>query len=283
MDRKTFLTLSTGSALGLTAYLAGCRDREPEVPVGQRTLPALGFQLYTVRVAMSRDMAATLTAVAEAGYTEVEFAGYHNETPAEVSVLVRDRGLDPVSAHVDINALRSDFGGVVEAAHTVGHRYLVVPYLAEEERADADDYRRRADEFNQFGERLQAEELSFAYHNHEFEFEAMGDERGMDILLAETDPSLVDFELDFFWARRGGVQLVEYLQAWPGRFRMAHVKDMGSTGAMVDVGDGVILWPSVFATAVDEGVQHFFVEHDTSENPMSTASRSAAYLSEVRF
>ncbi len=284
MDRKTFLKLTAGSTLGLTAYMAACRDENPlDAPEGQRTLPALGFQLYTIRQIMIRDMRTALQEVAAAGYTEVEFAGYFNKTPNQVRALVREFDLDPVSAHVDINELRSNFEGVLEAADTVGHKYVVVPFLAEEERATADDYRRLAEEFNQFGERFRRERITFGYHNHEFEFEPHGQERGMDILLQETDPSLVTFEIDLYWARAAGVNVVDFLQAWPDRFRLCHVKDADMSGRMVDVGDGVIAWERIFPEARAAGLEHFFVENDIPKDPVVTARRSAAYLSELTF
>ena len=284
MDRKTFLKLGAGSTVGLAAWLSACREPNPlDAPDGERALPALGFQLYTMRRIAIRDLDGALGEVAAAGYTEVEFAGYYNNTPEEVRALVRQHGLDPVSTHVNLEALRTDFGGLVDAAHTIGHRYVVLPYLAEEERATADDYRRRAEEFNQFGERFSAEGLTFGYHNHEFEFQPLGEDVGMDILLAETDPALVTFELDLYWVRKGRASGEGYLTGWPGRFRLCHVKDMDMRGEQADVGMGEIDWPRLFRHSETAGLQHFFVEHDVPEDPVASAQRSAAFLRQLRF
>lgn len=293
MDRKTFLRLTAGSSLGFAGLAVGCGqggggapDAEAEGSAavgGTRTLAALGFQLYTIREIMRSDMRLALQEVSGAGYTEVEFAGYFDKTPQEVAALVREYGLSPVSAHVDIGLLRTDFDGVVAAASEVGHAFLIVPFLAAEERTSADDYRRLAQELNGLGERCRAHGINLGYHNHAFEFEVHGQSRGMDILLEETDPELVTFEFDLFWARAGGADAGEYMRAWPGRFGLCHVKDMDRAGAMVDVGAGIIDWAALFNDAETGGIQHFFVEHDEPTDPVATARNSAAYLSALTF
>jgi sugar phosphate isomerase/epimerase len=288
MNRKTFLKVTAGAALGGTAYLAACRD-EPgglDAPPGQRTLPpaSIGLQLYTVRHALVRDMNGTLEAVADAGYTEVEFAGYYDHPPEEVRDLLLAHGLDPVSAHVPIEAFREDLSGVLAAATTVGHRYLILPWLAEEDRGSLEGYRALVQEMNQLGLACQEAGIRFGYHNHEFEFETVDGGRPFDVLLNETDPALVTFELDLFWTTHGGGDVLSYFETHPGRFALCHVKGReAGTGRMVDVGDGDIPWEAIFAQSRAAGFEHFLVEHDLPDDAMRTIRRSRSYLEGLTF
>lgn len=279
MNRKRFLKGAAGSALA-SSIPVSCREPdETDEDGGQPTLSAIGLQLYTVRQLMAQDMAQALRRVAEAGYDEVEFTGYHGESPERVRALVEAHGLVPVSAHVPLELFRSDFDGLLAAAATVGHRYLVVPSLPPEERASADAYRRLAGELNRLGERCLDAGLTMGYHNHDFELRGVDGVRGLDVLLDETDPGPVTFEMDVYWTRYGGGDPAAYLREWPSRFRLCHVKDMDANRRMVDVGDGVIDWTETLRRARDAGMMHFFVEHDTPADPLATARRSYRYLS----
>jgi hypothetical protein len=132
------------------AYLAGPAPAAPAV--GRARLSKVGAQLYTVRRELERDFAGTLAAVAALGYREVEFAGYFGRTPAEVKAALARSDLAAPAAHVPLAALRGGaLGRALEAAHLVGHKYLVVAYLAPAERGTLDDYRRLADLFNEAG------------------------------------------------------------------------------------------------------------------------------------
>jgi sugar phosphate isomerase/epimerase len=110
--------------------------------------------------------------------------------------------------------------------------------------------------------------MRFAYHNHDFEFADLGGGRtGFDILLAGTDPALVQFELDLYWATRARRDPVALFAANPGRFPLCHVKDLRDpqgTQAMAPVGEGTIDFARVFARAPQAGLRHYFVEHDTA-------------------
>jgi sugar phosphate isomerase/epimerase len=249
---------------------------------GERSLPAIGLQLYTIRQLMVLDMASALTAVADAGYTEVEFAGYFDKSPEQVRGLVEQSGLDPVGSHVSIELLRDDAAAVIATAQTVGHRYLIVPYLPEPERT-IEGFQRLAADLNTIGRQCQDAGITIGYHNHDFEFAPLDGTKGYDVLLEETDPDVVTFELDFYWMAQAGGDIMTYLDSNPGRFRLCHVKDRGPVGQMMDVGIGTLLWPQYFHRAKAAGLQHFLVEHDTPEDPLQSIQRSHLYLDQLRF
>src|SRR5690606_28590915 len=135
-----------GAALALGA-LPRCADAEAWTrppPPG----PDLGIQLYTLRSVLPQDFDGTLARLADVGYREVEFAGYHGRDPAAVRAALDAAGLRAPSAHVAIEALDAEWARTLEAAHAIGHEWLVVAWIPEELRPDLDGYRRIAERFN---------------------------------------------------------------------------------------------------------------------------------------
>ena len=272
-DRREFLRrLGAAVALGALPRCAGASDAgtapAPEEP-GQG--PRLGMQLYTLRSILPRDFDGTLARLAGIGYREVEFAGYHGRAPAEIRAALERTGLAAPSAHVPIEALENDWLRTLEAAQTIGHRWLVVAWVPEELRPDLDGWRRVADRFNQAAAAAREAGIGFAYHNHDFEFAPLEGRVPYDVLLEETDPDLVRLELDLYWIAKGGRDPLEYFQRYPGRFPLVHVKDMGEDGGMVDVGEGTIDFGRVIVRAQQAGITHWFVEHDVPADPLRTA------------
>jgi sugar phosphate isomerase/epimerase len=214
---------------------------------------------------MAEDVAATLDLVASIGFAEVEFAGYFGHSPAGMRGLLEAAGLAAPAAHIAKERFASDLERTIEDAAAVGHSYVVVPWLPDTERS-LDDYRRHAEDFNRYGEACAAAGLRFAYHNHEFEFEETDGEIPYDVLLAETDPTLVQMELDLAWARAGNADPVAYFTAWPGRFPMLHLKDLRA-GEEADIGTGEVDFDAVLAHADLAGLKHGFVERDNAVDP----------------
>jgi sugar phosphate isomerase/epimerase len=131
----------------------------------------LGMQLYTVRGDMEKDFEGTLAKVAAIGYKEVEFAGYFKRTPEQVRDALRKTGLTAPAAHVDYPSLAPDkLPAVLESARTIGHQFLVNPWIDETLRKEPDIWKRVADTFNRAGEASKKAGIQFAYHNHHFEF-----------------------------------------------------------------------------------------------------------------
>ena len=222
----------------------------------------LGLQLYTVRELMAEDVAATLELVAGIGYREVEFAGYFDVRPAEMQTYLSNAGMTAPSAHIGYEEFAADVGAVIELASAMGHRFVVVPAVPDGERATLDHYRRHAENFNRWAEACVAAGLRFAYHNHAFEFEETEGQVPYDLLLSETDPQKVEMELDLAWARAGNADPLAYFDAWPGRFPLAHIKDLDPSGNEADIGSGDVAFARVFARAEQAGLEHGFIERD---------------------
>ena len=273
--------------LGVGVWGLGVRDwpgaLAPRLP---GSLANIGIQLYTVRRDFQRDVEGTLAKVAEIGFKEVEFAGYPLGTGAPLKAILDRHGLSAPSSHVSIQALRADWARTLDEAQALGQRFIVVPSIGPQDRRTLDDWKRVAALFNRAGEGSRARKIQFAYHNHAFEFSPIDGTIGYDVLLAETDPTLVQFELDLYWMTKGGKDPVDYFARYPGRFPLLHVKDMDATPqrGFADVGKGVIDFARIFARIGQAGAKHFFYEQDeTPDAPLESAKASFEYLKNLRF
>ncbi|MEX2155502.1 MAG: TIM barrel protein [Gemmatimonadales bacterium] len=274
IDRRDFI--GTLGALAAGAVLPACR--------APHRLDRIGVQLYTVRDKMKADVDGTLAAVAAVGYKEVEFAGYFDKSPAEIRAMLDRHGLTAPAAHVGSiapDAWRTS----LEAARTIGHHYIVIPWIPAEQRQNLDGYKRVAEDFNRVAAQARDAGVQFAYHNHDFEFAPTEGRIPLDVLLENTDPRLVQMELDLYWITKGGQDPLAYFARHPGRFPMVHVKD--SLGApehrMVDVGAGRIDFKRIFAHSGQAGIRHYFVEHDEPADPLASIKASYDYLKQLEF
>jgi len=277
------LSLSRREILGSTAALSVAAIAapifSPALAATPRRVP--GVQLYTVRDAMATDVAATLQAIAGIGYREVEFAGYFDHSPAQIRNLLDSLGLRSPSTHTDARVMRDDPRQVIDAATEVGHDYVTVAWLRPEDRQSIDDYRRWAEVFNRAGEICRASGLRLAYHNHDFEFVDMQGEVPFDVLLAETESGLVDIELDFFWVRTAGKDILDVISRTPRRITMSHIKDFDADGNMVDVGKGTIDFAGILGDPAAAAIRHCFVEHDAPPDPFQSVAFSHYSLKSI--
>lgn len=249
--------------------------------------PKIGLQLYTLRDIMAKDPGAVLKSVAGIGFKEVESFGYNNGkyfglTPQEFNAALKANGLAHPSSHYMLAHLSNNWEKAVEDAVAAGQQYMVVAYLLDNERKNIDDYKKIADSFNTAAEACKKAGIQFGYHNHAFEFIDMGGQHGYDVLLKETDPNLVKFELDLYWTSYAGVDAVELFKKHPGRFPLWHVKDMDSTPKkfFTEVGNGVINFRNIFAQAETAGMKHYFVEQDVCPGPpIDSIKKSYQYIS----
>lgn len=254
-----------------------------------------GVQLYTVRELMKQDFRGTLTRIAALGYREVEFSGYFGQSPKTIRTLLDDLGLAAPSAHAGDALLGPDATRAIDDALTVGHRYLVVAWVAPEQWRDLDGWKRRAQAFNRAGELCRRAGLQFCYHNHHFEFAQIQGQRPYDLLLADCDAQLVQMELDLCWAAAARQDALQLLRDHPGRFPLVHLKQlralprldggdvlslrMEEAGElMTEVGPGVVDFKRLLADPASRGIRHFFVEHDQPAAPLQSVATSLRYL-----
>jgi sugar phosphate isomerase/epimerase len=258
----------------------------------------IGLQLYTVREAMAKDPAGTLAKVAQLGYNSVEGATYtgsqkfYGLAPAAFAKLLKQHGLIMPSSHYRLGeeqdkgqavpgTMLHGWDQAVDDAAQAGVKYMVCAYLSEAERGDLDHYKLLAQRLNKAGERCKKAGIQLCYHNHDFEFAALSGQLPYDVLLKETDQSLVQMELDLYWATKAGHDPLTLFKAHPGRFPLWHVKDMDKTPqrGFTEVGNGSIDFKRIFAQAQLAGLKYFFVEQDqTPGSPFDSIQKSIAHL-----
>lgn len=245
-------------------------------------LGKIGIQLYSVRDLFEVDPPGTLKQLALIGYQEVELAGLGRRSAVEIKTALDKANIQAPSSHVPLENLGSNLSLAIDNAKILENKYLVCPWLDDGMRTIA-GYRHAATLLNQAGDVARRSGITVAYHNHDFEFASLSGTTGYDILLAETDPDAVKFEMDLYWIRKGGGNPLAYFEKWPGRFPLVHVKDMGPNGEMVDVGAGVTDWVAIFSKASQAGIKHYFVEHDNPPSPIAFARASYDYLHALKW
>ena len=270
LDRREFL-----GTVGSAAAVMALGD------LHLKKVGPIGLQLYTVRDEMKKDFFGTLAKVARIGYKEVEFAGYFGNDANAVRATLKMNGLTSPSAHIGFPQLGSSWDKILEDSKTIGQKYVICPWIDEKYRTIS-GYKEVADLFNKAGEQAKSAGLQFGFHNHDYEFPPIDGQVPLDLLIKNTDPKLVVFEMDVYWVRHGGADPVALMKKYHGRFPLLHIKDMDASRNMVDVGQGVIPWKKVLEEGKEEGVKHIFVEHDQPKDPFASIAASYRYLSSLR-
>lgn len=282
-DRRMFclasLSLSACALADLPAIAA-------QGEVSERRLTKVGIQLYTVREQMKLDPTATMKMLSAVGFREVEFFDVDGlKLPLrDLRKIADDLGLTFPSAMFNPPVFFNEPQKIIDAAGELGCKYVINSWIDEKDRTPS-GYRAQAESFNKLGAEFMKAQLRFAFHNHAFEFAKMvGNKTGYDLLVQNTDPALVDFELDMFWVVEGQASIKDLLTRYGERFKCVHVKDRTAAGKMVNVGEGAIDWKMAIGMAVDSGAEHFFVEHDQPSAPVTAAlGKSFRFLRELRF
>jgi sugar phosphate isomerase/epimerase len=289
-SRRRFLARTLRLSVG--ALLASeAADLLHASPLGA----AVGIQLYAVKDPLQADPARTLQTIRHIGFTEVETAGFPGLSAAQFHKLLEDTGLKCPSAHLQFDA--GNPGPAFEQAHALGAHYAAsgslraaLPTVATGGMS-LDEARRTADLANRIGAEAQRAGLQFVYHNHDFEFAAQPGGIGYDLLLEETDPALVQFEIDCGWMTLGGRDPRHYFARYPGRFPLIHVKDFlppalaGGAHPGAELGHGMIDYGPIFAAAEKAGLRHYFAEQEgpfTRMSPLDAARQAYAYLHKLR-
>ncbi|MFJ5261201.1 sugar phosphate isomerase/epimerase family protein [Streptomyces sp. NPDC088387] len=282
--RRAFFGTALGAAAAATV-MSGPADAAESGRRRRRIPPSgIGMHLYTMRTPLAADFKGTLARLAAMGYATVGVSGRHGNSAAAIRAMLRETGLKAVLEHVGYpTVVGAGLPQALDDLHTLGARWIVVPSLPASMHSPA-GFREAAREFNKAG--LAAREAGLGpllFHNHGTDHAVVDGENLYDILLDETDPELVGFELDVYWAAKGGADPRSLFVRHPRRFPALHVKDMAPNGDFADVGSGVLDFAAMFDTARCGGVRQWLVEHDAPADPFATAQNSYTYLANLRY
>jgi len=252
----------------------------------------IGIQLYTLRDEAKKDVKGTIAKIAEVGYNSVEVFNYSNGkffdlSPEDFAAIFKQNNLKTPSGHYSmpnflIKGDEDELKRTVADAVKMSHDFFTIPYLTDNMRTSLDDYKRLAERLNKAGEVVKNAGMRLAYHNHDFEFKDWGEGKtGFSIFQKETDPALVNFEVDIYWISKAGLDPVQFIQANSSRIRMWHVKDMDNTPekTFTEVGSGVINYKEIFKLRKGSNLEYFFVEQDKTKIPVyESIAKSFQYL-----
>ena len=171
----------------------------------------------------------------------------------------------------------------LENTLAMGQKILNVPVLARQDFRSLDQVKRNIEYMNRAGELCAASGVLFGYHNHDWEFAPLDGVVPYDLMLEETDPGNVSFQLDVYWLAKAGLDFSDYLSRYAGRFNSCHLKDIDADGDFADVGHGTLDFPRFVRESLAAGVRYFFVERDNPPNPAESMRRSYAYLQQMTY
>jgi sugar phosphate isomerase/epimerase len=264
-----------------------------QVGVGPSFKGPVGLQLYSLRDQFPKDVPGTLQRVQNLGFREVELAGTYNLSPEQFRQQLAAHGLQPIAGHFPYERFRDDAEGVAKDAKALGLKYAGVAWIAHEGAFSEKQCREAIGVFNRAGAVLARHGLKFFYHQHGYEFVPFGKGTLFDLMMAETDPKLVSFEMDLLWVIHPGQDPVKLLKKYGKRWELMHLKDLkkgvkgdltGHTDVANDValGTGQMNFPAVLKAAKKARVKHYFIE-DESPSVVQQLPVSLRFLEQVKF
>lgn len=317
MQRRQFISNSFKASASTLLFSSGVFKTGP-------LIERVGIQFFSLPQMLDTDMSAALSMLSNIGYKEVELygpypfsspsaiehwnaitpslgfkgSGYFGHSAVEMKKLLTQNGFSVPSIHTDLDTLLTRMNKLGEAAQVMGNTYVVLPAIPPEKRKTLDDYKKMADAFNQIGESAKKQGIKFAYHNHGYGWKEIDGQIPVELIFANTDPSLVFFEMDLFWTTAGGADPVTLLEKYKNRYPLMHIKDMkkkvhfsGDGGdskqwielfpEMTTAGNGVLDLKTIVSKAKENGVKHFIVEQDMVSEPEKALKASYNYLASL--
>ena len=261
ISRRRALQLSAGAAAAAFT-----------LPLGREVLAAgkvpIAVQLYSVRHLCEKDLPGTLEAVKAMGYEGVEFAGYHDRSAAELKKLLDDNGLRCAGTHTGLDTLEGEaLAKTLEFNKTIGNEFLIVPWIPEERRKTAADWKKLAASFDAISDKVAAQGMRVGYHNHNFEFTPIDGTTPWDLFFGGTKKAVV-MQVDTGNCIEGGGDPLTVLRKYPGRAATIHIKAYSKAKPDAFVGEDEIPWKDVFA-ALDQGgaSKWYIVEYEQENQP----------------
>ena len=299
-NRRTFLqvagTYAAGSLLvpQLACTNAKSNDQtanNTQEMTAQPSLDKYGIQLWSIKDDMYKDAKGVLKQLADFGYKQIESFDseqgmFWNMGHKDFKKYMDDLGLEFPASHCDIKV---DFERKVAEAAEIGMEYLVCPWIGPQ--TSVDSWKKITDRFNECGDICKKNGIKFAYHNHAYSFRAFSGMIPHQYMMDNTNPDTVDFEMDIYWVVTGGADPIEYLNKYPNRFRLCHIKDRLKTVAPEDeqasctLGTGMIDFPKILKVAQEKGMKYFIAEQERYDDstPLQSLKANSEYLQQLVF
>lgn len=274
--RDVIRNLASAAALPM---LAGASERR------SIRLDRIGLAVYTVRAPAARDFERTLAAVSEIGYRDLDMYIFEGRRAPKETRAVLDRvALTCKSARVATPAIYRGWDRSLDAAATLGARWITLANVPWEERTVWRDWDEMFEVFARVGQEARRRGLTFCYHNHDFELQPLAGRIPLDAMLSSTDADDLKLQMDVYWITKGGRDPVQEIGRLGSRIASLHLKDMDRTPArgITTVGKGTIDFAAILRAAGAAGVTDYFVEEDNPADPMAAARHAFRHLSGLR-
>lgn len=281
-SRRNFLRTSAFATFGLMAA-------NPLVSLaaeGKSKLAKFGFISGIAKEAMEEDWRETLKKAVEFGFTEIEGGNGFASSPQEFLNYCKEIGIKPIASGSSLDPMMKDPQKIFDQQNELKMKYLVCywpwmgggPFML-------DDCKKSAEMLNELGAKAKSNGLQLLWHNHDKEFHEMEEGLPFDYLMENTDPDLVNCEMDIYWVKKGGGNPLKTLKKYKGRIPILHVKDMapGSEQDFICPGSGIIDFGPIFKEAKKQGIEHYIVERDNEPDGIGCLQSSGEYLRNIRF
>lgn len=293
-SRRQFLATGSAALLGLPLVNLACMA--DQIAPYQATI---GLQLWTVRELIAQNAQQTLSALKSIGYQQVETMD--TEQLLTLKPICNDLGLAVNSSFIAWSAVTGRWDllpdatpitieDIIERGQRAGLSHLVFGYMFPQSRTTIDDYKKVSDQLNLAGEKVAAAGMQLCYHNHSFEFKPTEGQIPFDVLIERLDEQLVQFELDVFWSKLGGLDSVELFKRIAERTRLLHLKDKKASiptiydetqvpaDAFQPLGKGEVDLKTIVKLAAAAGVDYCFVEQDQSPDALADVAVSRRWM-----
>jgi sugar phosphate isomerase/epimerase len=261
---QTFIALFSSGLLMTCAHAASVSKAQT------------GLQLYSLRNQFAANVPGALAEIKSWGITNVELAGTYGLSSEQFKAQLDAYGMNPVSAHYGYDQFKTNLDWIISDAKIFGLKYVGCAWIPHGEQFDEKTCREAIAVFNHAGEILAQHGLKFFSHTHGYEFQPFQQGTFFDLMMAETNPRYVSFEMDIFWVAHAGQDPVKLLEKYGHRWQLMHLKGMkestptgfftGSSDVSNDVplGQGKIPFPPLFRAAAKAGVKWYFIEDESA-------------------
>lgn len=241
----------------------------------------IAAQLYTLcdYLKTEQEFEVALKKLNEIGYTAIQLSGLGFSNYKFIKDTAEKYGMNICATHLSFDRLAKEFDEVVKEHKAWGCKYIGISSFPEhypkkakgtfrQYEENAEGYTRFAKDASEMGRKLKQNDLNLVYHNHSFEFEKFGGITGLDILLNESDPDALGFEIDTYWVVIGGENPIDWINKVKGRMGIIHFKDLAiqdEKQIMAEVGEGNLDWAGIIKACDVTGVTWAAVEQDVCQ------------------
>lgn len=252
----------------------------------------LGIQTFSFRKSFPNSVEKTLDTIKMMGFTEVE-GGSNRVSPEAFRKMCEERGMTIPSTGAGFEELQRAPDSVAMRAKKLGSKFVMCAWVPHQKGAfNLDDAKKAVEVFNSAGKVLKENGITLCYHAHGYEFQPYKNGTLLDYIFENTNPEYVSFEMDIMWVHFGGGDPVKLLEKYGNRWKLMHLKDLrkgtpkdltGLTDEDNDVplGTGELNIPAILKAAKKAGIQHYFIE-DESSSVHQQVPKSIAYLKSLK-